>query len=331
MRICMVGTRGHTNYIFEGMEQFPDAHLSGLCNGGTGEGLGWVLDICEERGDHPKVYDSYRNMLDVEEPEVLAVCGPFEKHAAICIEAFQRGIHVFAEKPVAATMEDLEKMETAFRAAKVHLGAMMNLRYAPAFYTAWKLVRQGAIGNVRLVYAQKSYKLGVRPLFYYKRETSTGLIPWVGSHAVDLIRYYTECDFRSVHAYHSARHNESHGDLEVSAACTFQLESEIIGIVSLDYFRPDNAPTHGDDRARIVGTSGVIEVWHGDVLLINDETNGEKLIPPACERHVFADFLGQVCGKGRSLLSPAEIFEVTRACLLARDSADRGGELIAVP
>lgn len=44
---------------------------------------------------------------------------------------------------------------------------MQTMRYEPTFYTAWRQVRQGKIGKVRLINGQKSYKLGTRPPFFY--------------------------------------------------------------------------------------------------------------------------------------------------------------------
>jgi len=43
---------------------------------------------------------------------------------------------------------------------------MLNMRYEPALRAAYNAVRAGAVGEVRVLHAQKSYRLGTRPDFF---------------------------------------------------------------------------------------------------------------------------------------------------------------------
>ena len=104
----------------------------------------------------------------------------------------------------------------------------------------------------------------------------------------------------------------------------FTLTNGVFASVSIDYFRPANASAHGDDRVRVVGTGGVIEVRGGEVFLINSETKGEETLTTACDRQIFHDFVEHIEGKTTSLLGAEETLVVTEACLLARQSADEG-------
>ncbi len=113
----------------------------------------------------------------------------------------------------------------------------------------------------------------------------------------------------------------------MSALCQFELAGEILASVSIDYLRPETAPTHGDDRLRVAGTGGVMEVRQGKVFLIQESEDGEQEIETACERQVFSDFSDQVEGKQAALLSADDVFTVTEACLLAQQSADEGREI----
>jgi predicted dehydrogenase len=127
-----------------------------------------------------------------------------------------------------------------------------------------------------------------------------------------------------VYAAHSTAHNRGHGDLEVSALCQVTLADEIFASASIDYLRPGSAPTHGDDRVRGVGTEGVIEVAQGAVTLINGEAEGVQHLTPHCDRQIFRDFVVRVTEGRPALIGPEDAFAVTRACLLARQSADEG-------
>lgn len=324
MKLCMVGVRGHNSYVLSGLP-LTDVSVAGLCTAAAGDDARGLLTRCRDLGHEPRVWDQPAEMLDAVEPDLVSIAGPFHRHAEICVEAFRRGVHVFCEKPVALTLEQLDEVAAAREAAGVHFAAMMGLRYDPAFHTAWRAVGDGLVGEVRLLNTQKSYRLGRRAPFYQDRATYGGTIPWVGSHAVDWIRWYTSGkSFRSVYAEHSAAHNRGHGELEVSAVCHFTLEGDVLASVSIDYLRPDAAPSHGDDRVRIAGTEGVLDVLGGEVVLTRAGGDGEERLPADCDRQIFPDFVAAAAGRSQALLGPEDAIEMTRACLLARESADSG-------
>ncbi len=338
MNIGLVGNRGHLEYVFEGLRRKPEVRLAAIASGSDDAEADDVQWRCEVDGHHPERYPAgmqgYRQLLDEAGIEVVCIAGPFELHTPMCLEAFARGIHVFCEKPVSITLAELDGLKASFYAnGSVQLSAMMGLRYDPAFYTAWELVRSGAVGQVRLLNAQKSYRLGFRPDYYHYRQTYGGTIPWVGSHAIDWVYWFSQAPFVAVKASQSRQANRGNGSLEVSALCQFRLADEILASVSVDYLRPASAPTHGDDRLRVVGTGGVVEVRQGRVYLIEESTDGEREIPTRCERQVFSDFLDQVQGNQaapyiQALLSAEDVFAVTEACLLAQKSADEEREIL---
>ena len=319
MKVCIIGCRGHHGYVTAGMPLRPEARLTAVSAGTPEDTPETLLAAAELTGASPVVYDDYRVMLDKEAPDVACIAGPFEDRARMCIDAFQRGIHVFAEKPVAISEAQLTALETAHAASGVHFAAMMGLRYSPAIYTAWKAVQAGAVGEINLITAQKSYKLGKRPDYYCRRETYGGTIPWVGSHAIDWILWFSGRDFGSVTATQTRRHNNGLGSLEMAALCQFTLDDGALASASIDYHHPANAATHGDDRLRVAGALGVIEV-RGDN--IHYKGSADAPPPPECPRQIFADFLDHISGRASALITPAETFAVARACLLAQRSAD---------
>jgi len=324
MDLCMIGIRGHSGYVFDSVADVPEIRIAGVCVGGSGcdDDLSPLETPAREHSTDVQVFSNWQEMLDACNPTMLSIAGPLELNATICIEAFKRGIHVFCEKPIALTLDELDASERAFADADVHLAPMMGLRYDPHFYTAWKAIRNGAIGDVRLVNTRKSYRLGERAEFYRHRDTYGGTIPWVGAHAVDWISWLTGKPFETVFASHSRCANRDHGELEVSAACQFTLADEVLATASIDYLRPEAAPSHGDDWFRVVGTEGVLEASDHCVTLIN--ADGEQELASACDRRIFSDFALCVRDGREPLIGPADAFAVTRACLLARQSADEG-------
>lgn len=322
MRICIIGSTGHYNLVFSGIKEEKNIQIVGVAPGSEGDRAERVLNKAVSLGYSPQYFEDYIKMLDELKPDIAVVSCYFGDHAKVTVEAIKRNIHVFVEKPVATTLKDLDRVKSAYNNANVHLATMFGLRYKPWFLTAHKVVKDGAIGDIRLMNAQKSYTLGIRGPHVKQRETYGGTIPWVGSHAIDWLYWFSGEKFQSVYASHSTRNNGEYESLETSAICQYKLSNDIFASVSMDYFRPENAPSESDDRIRIVGTKGIIEVRDRKVLLINDEKAGIQEVPLLEERHIFADFLNQIRGKGKCMVSAKESFYVTEACLRARQSAD---------
>lgn len=324
MKVCIIGSSGHYRYALEGMKTDPDVSLVGIAPGSDGESLDSLERAVNNLDMKPQKYDDYIIMLDKEKPDIAVVNPHFCDNSKVTIDVLRRGIHAFVEKPLATELDDLEKLKEVYSKSDVYLAAMFGIRYAAHFKTAWEAVRQGRIGKVRLMTAQKSYRLGKRSDFFKTRKTYGGTIPWVGSHAIDWLSWFSEEEFQAVYATHSSLYNRDHGDLEVSALCQFKFSNEVMGSVNIDYLRPQNAPSHDDDRIRVAGTQGVIEVCQDKVYLINDEMEGIQELDLLPEGQIFKDFISQVRGEGECAVTAKDSFDVTEACLKARMSADTG-------
>ena len=98
---------------------------------------------------------------------------------------------------------------------------------------------------------------------------------------------------------------------EMAALCQFTLADGVIGSMNLDFYRPKGAATHGDDRIRLAGTKGVLEVRNGKIILI---TEGQtQILEPDPAPELLEEFL---TGKG---IPAEEIFYLTKVALTARD------------
>jgi len=304
MNIVFIGNCGHSMEALGQMKEHPEARFVGAAAGDFHEDAGSI-----ERFGAP-VFASWQEMLDQTNPHVAVVSPVFGLTGQIIIECAKRRIDVFAEKPIAASLEELKAVRKAVEESGIHFSAMHFLRFLPAFYEAAYLVRQGAVGKVRLITAQKSYRFGVRPGWYGERKLYTGTIPWVGIHAMDWMDACLDVPFRSVSALQM-------GSPEKTALCQFEMEGGILASANIDYLRPEEAPSHGDDRLRVAGDAGVLEVRDGTVILM--DSKGVREYRPKTAPKLALDFLW-----GKEELSLASVFRVTEAALMARDAADEG-------
>ena len=302
MKIVMIGASGHSGLCVSDCIR-EDRTFVAVAPGSRGESVEGMERRLREIGYMPTVYGDYREMLRKEKPDVAVVDNFYGEHGPVILDAFAAGCHVFAEKPAATA-------------------GMFTYRYDGAFYKAWQLIRQGAIGKVRLLNAQKSYKFGTRPDFMSRRETYGGTIPWVGIHGIDWILWMSGGHFTSVTAVQSAAEAPNGVCPETTALAQFQMEGGVMASLTVDYLNPVAVPFHGDDRIRVVGTEGVVEVRYNGVTLL--DRNGVQHPQNLPEGDFFSDFLAQAAGKGRCRVSAEETFASTRAALLAQRAADSG-------
>jgi len=199
---------------------------------------------------------------------------------------------------------------------------------SPPFRAAHQVVASGNIGRPMLVTAQKSYKFGSRPDFYRDRKTYGGTIPWVAIHAVDYARWCAGIEYTSVSGHHANLAHPDYPGCEDHGGLLFRLSNGGTALVNFDYLRPETSLTHGDDRLRIAGSKGVVEVRDGVVSLLCDGHEPADVDAAGLARTSFlADFVAELRGEGAHIVGPDEAVSVTRICLLAREAADTGTEV----
>lgn len=312
MKIAIVGGSGHYRYV---LEELKNHTLLGIAAGIIGEDLGKLKSALEKRGITAPVFDDWKKL--VKDADVVVVNTRPDKNAIVSAYCLERNIFVFSEKPLAVTMEQLEMLGKAEEKSKAEVCAMLGIRYS-GWYQTVKAAAQD-IGAIRLINAQKSYKLGSRPEFYKNRSTFGGIIPWVSIHGLDWILDLTGAKVTAISADSNGDYNGGNGDLEMTALCQLQLEGGILASVSADFFRPEGAPTHDDDRIRIVGTEGILEYREGVVTKIDKK--GQTQLPISQGEDVFALFLRRVAGEDVGV-TPQESFYVTELALNLREAAE---------
>ena len=318
MRLAIIGVTGHVGYVLETLALRRDLELVGAAPGNLEENIQPFMDALSKKGFSPKGYGDWREMLDEAKPEVVSIAPWFCYAADISMECLKRGIHVYSEKPLATTLDKLDELMAVWEKSGCSLDGMFGLRYTPWFLAVRQAVEQGEIGEVRQIHGQKSYKLGRRSALYYKQELYSGILPWVGIHAMDwATQLGGSCSW--VKGLHSRRENRGHGELEVSSAALMELENGVIATVTADFFRPAGSARHDDDRLRVTGTKGMIEAVDGRVFLENELPKRELILPEAPAP--MADFLDSIGTQRATQLARAAL-SVTRAALLARESAD---------
>ncbi|NCO38005.1 MAG: hypothetical protein COY42_08985 [Armatimonadetes bacterium CG_4_10_14_0_8_um_filter_66_14] len=323
MNVALIGLEGHQSAMLEGIVQLHDVQLVAVASDNPDK-LQAVKRSPAVTGD-TWLYADWRELLEQHDLDVVGVCTVNGERAPVLLECARRGVHILSEKPLVTTLEDLATVRAAIEGAGVRLSMLMTMRFEPAFKKMHDLLRQGTIGEPVAASAQKSYKLGDRPEWMRDRATFGGVIPFVGIHALDLVRWTTGCEFTEVAAWHSNVAHPEIRDMEDNASVLLRMANGGTATLRIDYLRPTMAPTHGDDRLRVAGSEGVLEVLGDDrrlTLMTHDQ--GPYAVAPDPEEQFFVEFVRSLRGECAHRISAADAYRLTEICLQARAAADEG-------
>ena len=102
-------------------------------------------------------FDNFEKLLDAK-PDILYIAVPNLLHYEFILKAFERGIHVLCEKPMADNKTQLEKVIAEARRKNLFLMEGMWTRCFPALAKVREWISSGAIGAVKSVRADFGLK-----------------------------------------------------------------------------------------------------------------------------------------------------------------------------
>jgi predicted dehydrogenase len=216
----------------------------------------------------PHVFTDYREMLARGGLDAVSLTTPTNVHLAMASEAFDHGVAVLCEKPLAMNQEEAAAMlKRAEEAGVVHM-TCFNFRFIPAYYRMKQLMQDGYIGN-RVLHVEASWFSERRadpnvPLGWrdQKEEVGFGAMGDSGVHLIDLVRWLAG-DFKRVCSRQAIFTKErpladGSGKREVTVedCCVFIGELTGGGLVSF----ATNAAARGSayQEIRILGNHGML-------------------------------------------------------------------------
>jgi UDP-N-acetyl-2-amino-2-deoxyglucuronate dehydrogenase len=182
-------------------------------------------------------------------------------------QVLEAGKHVLTEKPLATSLEEVDRLISIVNERQLTLGVFYEMRYAPAHSIAREFVQAGAIGDVVSIQIQT---LIDKPLTYWQSGyVRRSLNPWRGiksqagggvtlmntSHLLDALFYITGLSVTTV----SAEIGTLVADVEVedTAAATMRFNNGAIGSLIAG---AHISGAHNEERCSIYGTEGQIRL-----------------------------------------------------------------------
>ncbi|RIK45358.1 MAG: hypothetical protein DCC57_16690 [Chloroflexi bacterium] len=202
-RAAVLGHTGRGNYghgldiAFVGIPDIEVVAVADLDPAGRAQ--------AQARTAAPRAYADYRTLLAEERPNLVAVAPRFVGQRLAMVEAAAAvGAHLYVEKPLAATLAEADAMLAACARAGVKLAVAHQGRLHPVTLHALDLVRQGAIGRLRLIrgYGKMDARGGGQDLMILgthvldQMRLFGGDAAWVSAELLDGARLTTQADVR---------------------------------------------------------------------------------------------------------------------------------------
>lgn len=189
VRIGIIGTSNWADQMhLPSLRNHPDAHLAAIC----GRNQARAEEMAEKYGV-ARVYTDYHEMLRSRELDAVVVATPDDLHHPIVMEALSENLHVLCEKPMAMSAAQAKEMYEAAEDAGVKHMLMFTLRFIPRYRLIKQLMQQDYIGRFLhghfdwingWFHRQGEYR------WYFDPEHSMGAVSAIGSHMIDLARWY---------------------------------------------------------------------------------------------------------------------------------------------
>lgn len=149
---AMIGTGNRGAYVLKGVMEQPNAKVVALCDLKPAR-----LDAAATAAakDNPATYSDWRKIIDRKDIQAVFVATPPHLHSEMAIAALQAGKHVYCEKPIGVTAEQVRNLVKAARGSNRVFVSGQQLRSVSQLVEAVGKIREGVIGEVIMVKAQR--------------------------------------------------------------------------------------------------------------------------------------------------------------------------------
>ncbi|MBY9008658.1 MAG: Gfo/Idh/MocA family oxidoreductase [Candidatus Lokiarchaeota archaeon] len=219
--------------------------------------------IASERFSIPNVYvggESWKNLLDKEELDIVSICTPNYLHAPIVLKAIENDCNILCEKPIAISRKELSQIEEKLENKTLIFFTSFQKRYNPIFRLIKGVLDNGIIGkitSVRYIFSHygpyKSWKaLSEEKWFFDSTKAGGGVLLDLGVHCIDILRYLLgEYDKVNGINFNTSCINMEDDD---NSNVLFRFKNDVLGLISVSWC---NEPSETLD---IFGTEGFIKV-----------------------------------------------------------------------
>jgi len=226
------------------------------------------------------IYTDWRQMLEQEKLDLVVVASAVYLHKEMVAAAYEKGVHVVCEKPMALDVAETEKM-MAERDKAGRLGLINHeFRFLPARTKVKEIMENGKLGEILHVRYQCSFAsytgLISKPRGWLgQEEKGGGMLGAIGSHMTDALQWWMNSTFKEVFAQlpiHISTQTDDQGNTEHRTADdAFQIIGSLENgaTVTLELLSAARQTEH-TWRLEVYGTEGTLVMLDDNKVLLSE-------------------------------------------------------------
>ena len=142
VRIGIIGCGGIARHHLQAYRGIEDLEVAGAADLNPA-----ALDSIAKDFNVQERFTNAEAMLEKVRPDIAVVTVPYPAHCPVVEMVASHGIHMLCQKPMAGTMNEVDRMIKACDAGKVMFGINENYRYLKPFVLAKQAIDAGRIGD----------------------------------------------------------------------------------------------------------------------------------------------------------------------------------------
>jgi myo-inositol 2-dehydrogenase/D-chiro-inositol 1-dehydrogenase len=132
---------------------------------------------------------SVESMLTSTDLDALVIAVPPPRHREVAVMAFDRGLHVYLEKPIAASLDDANAIVASWRRAGTIARIGFNCRFNALYREMQSKIADGSIGKPLAVRSSLTACWPVEATWRTSPAGGGGALLELASHHLDLLRF----------------------------------------------------------------------------------------------------------------------------------------------
>jgi len=314
-----VGNRG--SFLLRGVLQQPNAKVVALC------------DIKPDRldkaatsaaKDKPATYSDWRRVIDRKDVDAVFIGTPPYLHSEMAIAALKAGKHVYCEKPIGVNAAQVRSLVEVARSTKRVFVPGQQLRSLKQLGEAVGKIREGAIGDVIMVKAQRHATAdlahdGSSGDWYFDVTKSGGYLIEQSVHNLDICNWVIGAHplhasgFGGIQMYKNDPPGRTIFDC---GSLTYRYPNGVMMSFTQNVFHPRPMP-NGNQYVYVYGTKGSVDLMSTTMMYRVTGDDQPSALAPKREEDQFAHIAAFYDSITKGTKLPADITIGATAALTA--------------
>ncbi|UQZ82474.1 1,5-anhydro-D-fructose reductase [Paenibacillus konkukensis] len=250
LKVGMIGlAHTHGESFLKALERNPHAEIAGISDENKA--------YAEPFDRMYPYFEDYRELLRTD-IEAVFICSENIRHAPLTLAAAKARKHVFCEKPLGVSKEDMQAMVEACKENGVQLMTAFTNRYSQAVVQAKEVIDSGGIGKVLAVKCTNKGGLPRRDWFTDRRLSGGGAMLDHSVHVIDILNWILRSRVVQVYAESGTLFHDI--PIDDMGMIHFKYANGVVGVLDTSWSRVKAFPMKRDLTLEFIGTGGTIAV-----------------------------------------------------------------------